>query len=83
MSKVNRNEPCPCGSGKKYKNCHQDKTEVAPNKSMTFVISAIVIIFLLLAGLGLFLGSGKSDSSKPDGLAPAGKTWSEEHQHYH
>jgi len=20
--KVNRNEPCPCGSGKKYKNCH-------------------------------------------------------------
>ena len=20
--KVGRNEPCPCGSGKKYKNCH-------------------------------------------------------------
>jgi preprotein translocase subunit SecA len=19
---VGRNEPCPCGSGKKYKNCH-------------------------------------------------------------
>ena len=22
MQKVGRNEPCPCGSGKKYKNCH-------------------------------------------------------------
>ncbi|MGB1026720.1 MAG: SEC-C metal-binding domain-containing protein, partial [Rhodospirillaceae bacterium] len=20
--RVSRNEPCPCGSGKKYKNCH-------------------------------------------------------------
>jgi preprotein translocase subunit SecA len=20
--KVGRNDPCPCGSGKKYKNCH-------------------------------------------------------------
>lgn len=22
MSKIGRNDPCPCGSGKKYKNCH-------------------------------------------------------------
>ena len=22
MEKVGRNEPCPCGSGKKFKNCH-------------------------------------------------------------
>jgi len=21
-SKIGRNDPCPCGSGKKYKNCH-------------------------------------------------------------
>ena len=20
--KIGRNDPCPCGSGKKYKNCH-------------------------------------------------------------
>jgi hypothetical protein len=29
MSKINRNDPCPCGSGKKYKKCcyktEQDK----------------------------------------------------------
>ena len=24
-----RNDPCPCGSGKKYKNCHLDKDQAA------------------------------------------------------
>ena len=24
MTKVGRNDPCPCGSGKKYKKCHGD-----------------------------------------------------------
>jgi len=24
---IGRNEPCPCGSGKKYKNCHQAEGE--------------------------------------------------------
>ncbi|MFM7150465.1 MAG: SEC-C metal-binding domain-containing protein, partial [Gemmataceae bacterium] len=24
--KVGRNDPCPCGSGKKYKNCHMRQT---------------------------------------------------------
>ena len=28
MSKINRNDPCPCGSGKKYKKCCGAKTEV-------------------------------------------------------
>lgn len=25
-SKISRNSPCPCGSGKKYKKCHLDTT---------------------------------------------------------
>jgi len=32
--KVGRNDPCPCGSGKKYKNCHgmqQPSAPVGPN----------------------------------------------------
>ena len=24
-TKIGRNEPCPCGSGKKYKKCHMGK----------------------------------------------------------
>jgi uncharacterized protein len=25
--KIGRNDPCPCGSGKKYKNCHMQKSQ--------------------------------------------------------
>ncbi|HAX92454.1 MAG TPA: hypothetical protein DCY25_00660, partial [Bacteroidales bacterium] len=28
--KVGRNDPCPCGSGKKYKNCHGSTQPSAP-----------------------------------------------------
>jgi preprotein translocase subunit SecA len=28
--KVGRNDPCPCGSGKKYKNCHMRKSQEPP-----------------------------------------------------
>lgn len=27
MGKIGRNEPCPCGSGKKYKKCCIDKPD--------------------------------------------------------
>jgi hypothetical protein len=27
VAKVGRNDPCPCGSGKKYKDCHQKEGE--------------------------------------------------------
>lgn len=30
MPKVGRNDPCPCGSGKKYKKCHLDREQQAP-----------------------------------------------------
>ncbi len=29
MTKTGRNDPCPCGSGKKYKRCCQEKDEAA------------------------------------------------------
>jgi len=29
-TRVGRNEPCPCGSGRKYKACHLDRLEVRP-----------------------------------------------------
>lgn len=34
MKKVNRNDPCPCGSGKKYKKCHgvSNVIEIDPNR---------------------------------------------------
>jgi tetratricopeptide (TPR) repeat protein len=30
MAKIGRNEPCPCGSGKKYKKCHLGAAQAQP-----------------------------------------------------
>jgi hypothetical protein len=32
--KVGRNEPCPCGSGKKYKKCHLDAGDAARSRAV-------------------------------------------------
>lgn len=32
VAKVGRNEPCPCGSGKKYKDCHEKDGEAFLHK---------------------------------------------------
>jgi len=34
MVSLGRNEPCHCGSGKKYKKCHLAKDEVAERKAL-------------------------------------------------
>lgn len=46
MATVSRNNPCPCGSGKKYKHCHLGKAVEV--KSPGFILP----VLLLLAGLG-------------------------------
>jgi hypothetical protein len=42
MSKIGRNDPCPCGSGKKYKKCHGSPTTVSapplPQKKPRFKV---------------------------------------------
>lgn len=35
--KTGRNEPCPCGSGKKYKKCHLEADEKAESQALTKV----------------------------------------------
>ena len=32
MSKIGRNDPCPCGSGKKYKKCCLNKEKTTTSK---------------------------------------------------
>jgi hypothetical protein len=31
MTKIGRNDPCPCGSGKKYKKCHGGRVTASPS----------------------------------------------------
>lgn len=72
---IKRNDPCPCGSGKKYKNCHENKD----NKNTNKVPWILGIIFIIALGI-LFLKpnqSLKSSGGKP------GQVWSEEHGHWH
>jgi tetratricopeptide (TPR) repeat protein len=34
MPKIGRNDPCPCGTGKKYKHCCRDKDEAAERTAL-------------------------------------------------
>ena len=71
-----RNEPCPCGSGKKYKVCCADK-----RTSSQWLALASVVIF---AGLAAWVVAGAfRPAAEPDPPAPPGKVWSEAHRHWH
>jgi len=82
MEKVGRNDPCPCGSGKKYKNCHQNEEEQKGGKDKAWLIGGLIILFLVIGAVGYYFNS-KNISNGPAGAAPEGKVWSEEHGHYH
>lgn len=90
MARQKRNEPCACGSGKKYKVCHgskpsrDDHPANSPANKWAF---AIVMLFLLVlvawAGVTMFTDTPAAPPPGPSGEAPAGKVWSEEHGHWH
>ncbi|MDP6684311.1 MAG: SEC-C metal-binding domain-containing protein [Candidatus Marinimicrobia bacterium] len=75
MTQIRRNDPCHCGSGKKYKNCHQ-KYAGKFGKNWVYIIGAVVIAGILLVIYILF-SSGVTDNPPP------GKVWSPEHGHWH
>ena len=74
--KVKRNDPCHCGSDKKFKDCHANKKDIVPWQKY----SMFLILFAISGWLvnDLFFQDRKNMSS-----APPGKVWSEEHGHYH
>lgn len=75
--KVGRNERCPCGSGRKYKNCCEAKQKVraASRANWTLVLLAVLVL-LGAAGLVVaFMGDKNA--------APPGRVWSSEHNHWH
>ena len=82
MEKVGRNDPCPCGSGKKYKNCHQNENEASGGKDKALLIGGWILLFAIIGAIGYYFNS-KNASNRPAGSAPAGQVWSEEHGHYH
>ena len=93
--KLGRNEPCHCGSGKKYKHCHEPTKNTNNNQYTIIGIIAVVILVIIFINsdssnqtvpvtTSPLLNQGStSNTSKPSGPAPPGKVWSQEHGHWH
>lgn len=94
---VGRNEPCPCGSGKKYKNCCFGKKR---DTGFLLLISALVLVGAVsIAAAYMNRDRARSTPSRgpqqtaaprpstpqpqPPGAVPPGKVWSAEHGHWH
>ncbi|MFA5249888.1 MAG: SEC-C metal-binding domain-containing protein [Parachlamydiales bacterium] len=60
MGKVGRNDPCPCGSGKKYKKCCEEKDKTPSFQKKEFKVLSNKGVGALFQGA---LGSKKEESS--------------------
>ena len=59
MAKTGRNEPCPCGSGKKYKNCHLKEEALAKkDMRMPMAIAAIGAVAGVIVAVTVSLKMG-------------------------
>ena len=67
-----RNEPCPCGSGKKFKLCCEGKQRAGVSSGLILAVIAAVVLVAVMAAM--------SNSRESSG---AGRVWSAEHGHYH
>jgi len=74
MAKPGRNEPCPCGSGKKYKNCHERKPGSARTSRILIAVVGGAVIAAIAAGVMSFTGEPSRSTTR---------VWSAEHGHYH
>ena len=70
--KVGRNDPCPCGSGRKYKACCEEKSG-----KMSKVGWVALVAVMLLGVTILVLSLARSD------VGARRLVWSPEHGHYH
>ena len=74
--KIGRNDPCSCGSGKKYKNCCV-KTGTRSEKKWSYLW--ILLLVLIAGGVVAAL----HDASTREHVPPPKRVWSEEHGHWH
>ena len=68
IAKVPRNDPCPCGSVKKYKNCHGRN----PGKGSKIYqkLFWVLLGILVIGGTGIGFYSKKSKEKPPPPLTP-------------
>ncbi|MEQ8424103.1 MAG: SEC-C metal-binding domain-containing protein [Cyclobacteriaceae bacterium] len=94
MGKISRNDPCHCGSGKKYKNCHMGSETSSRGMNKAFILVGILLALIAIGIIGYYTNTnsnsnaavpaqGYTPSPPPAGEAPPGKVWSYEHGHWH
>ena len=75
--KIGRNDPCPCGSGKKYKQCCAGKTsrkELLYSKGL--LLLGVLLVVLVVGGIVVAFYSSDSSGAET-------RVWSAEHGHWH
>ncbi|WP_071594668.1 SEC-C metal-binding domain-containing protein [Gracilimonas tropica] len=75
-TKLHRNDPCHCGSGKKYKNCCLEKDQ----SKLSSKLGVIGLVLVVILGIWLLAANFSSGNAQN---CPAGTTWSEAHMHCH
>ena len=71
--KVGRNDPCPCGSGRKFKNCCEGKVDTMSRVALMAIVGVVVAI----AAVAVY--SFTTDRTSSGGR----QVWDPEHGHYH
>ena len=74
MAKTGRNDLCPCGSGKKYKKCHEAGDSATRSRMLMIVVGGAV-----LAAIAIGFVSYNSDPAAGDNV----RVWDPAHGHYH
>ena len=74
---VSRNDPCPCGSGLKYKRCHEGQDVAKPRRSGAWTL-ALLVLLVAAGAAAVVIGIARS----PD-ISPRRRVWSPEHGHWH
>ena len=77
MVKAGRNDKCPCGSGKKYKQCCAAKETQAWTGRVMMGMVLVMLLGAVYAGITAVTSDPSSTTGGP------GKVWSPEHGHYH
>ncbi len=79
-SSPRRNDPCPCGSGRKYKYCCEGETSWRDNQLLMGAgVALLLLIGIMLASMAISRG-GDGEAVQD---CPPGQVWSAEHGHCH
>jgi hypothetical protein len=75
MAKPGRNELCPCGSGKKYKKCHEtQESGGAAQGRVLMILVGLAVAGAIVAGIAQFTGERSTSGTR---------VWDPAHGHYH